>query len=89
MISTIFPPGDVPLARRLEWSRAVERAVEEVNADIRSLASDHVIVLDAWQILQENGRLRSGYGIDTLHLSKSGYAALEPELVKALGNASR
>ena len=84
VVSTVFPPGKVPLERKLEWSPEVEKAVEEVNADLRTLASDRVIVFDAWKTLEDHGQLRDGYGLDTLHLSAAGYAALNPELGKIL-----
>jgi len=80
IISTIFPTGEVPLERKLEWSPDVAKAVQEVNADLRGLASDRVIVFDAWKTLEDRGQLRAGYGLDTLHLSPSGYAALNGEL---------
>ncbi|MDB5295006.1 MAG: lysophospholipase L1-like esterase [Phycisphaerales bacterium] len=80
IVTTIFPPGRVTLERRMVWSPEIERAVEEVNADLRGLGSDRVVVLDAWHLLEERGRLRDGYGIDTLHLSARGYAALNGEL---------
>jgi len=84
VVSTVFPPGKVPLERKLEWSPEVEQAVEEVNADLRALASERVTVFDAWKILEDHGQLRDGYGLDTLHLSPAGYAALNAELEKVL-----
>jgi lysophospholipase L1-like esterase len=76
IVTTIIPPGPVPLERRPVWSPEVERAVEEVNADLRGLASGRVIVLDAWKLLEDGGRLRDGYGRDTLHLNARGYEVL-------------
>jgi lysophospholipase L1-like esterase len=78
--TTVFPTGPVPLQRRPYWSPQIDRAVEEVNEDIRSMKSDKVIVLDAWQILQENGRLRPGYAADTLHLTPPAYESLNQAL---------
>jgi lysophospholipase L1-like esterase len=84
ILTTIFPPGPVSPERRTVWSPEIERAVEDVNADVRTLEGDHVVVLDAWSILQQHGRLRNGYGLDTLHLNARGYAALNIELTRLL-----
>ena len=84
IVTTIFPPGEVPLERRPVWSPDIEKAVEEVNADLRSLASDRIILLDSWKLLEDKGRLHNGYGLDTLHLTSAGYGVLEKELEKVL-----
>jgi GDSL-like lipase/acylhydrolase family protein len=55
IVTTIFPTGPVPLERRTVWSPDIERAVEEVNADLRGLATDGVLVLDAWKLLGGGG----------------------------------
>jgi len=67
IVTTVFPTGPVPLERRPYWSPAIERAVDEVNTDLRSIHSDGVEVLDAWERLQDQGRLRPVYAADTLH----------------------
>lgn len=84
IVSTIFPPGKVPLERRTVWSPEVEKAVEEVNAEIRGWAGEGVFVLDGWKLLEDHGKLRDGYGVDTLHLSARGYEVLNAELTKLL-----
>lgn len=80
IVTTIFPTGPVPLQRRPYWSPQIDRAVGEVNVEICSMGSDGVIVLDAWQILQQNGRLRSAYAADTLHLTPPAYESLNQAL---------
>jgi lysophospholipase L1-like esterase len=82
IVTTIFPPGDVPLARRQYWSPGVVPAVNQVNDFIRGLGGGDVVVFDAWKELQLDGRLRSGYGIDTLHLSPLGYDVLNQALIR-------
>lgn len=82
ILTTIFPPGDVPLARRQFWSPDVVPAVNQVNDFLRNLRGDHVIVFDAWKVLQRDGRLQAGYGIDTLHLSRQGYDALNESMIR-------
>jgi lysophospholipase L1-like esterase len=84
VVTTIFPPGAVPIERRAVWSPQIEPAVEEVNADLRTLAGEVVVVLDAWALLQDHGRLRDGDALDTLHLSSRGYAVLNAELERIL-----
>ena len=37
IVSTIFPPGKVPLERRMVWSPEIEKAVEEVNSELRGV----------------------------------------------------
>lgn len=87
IVTTIFPPGDVPLERRPIWSPAIEPAVEDVNADLRTLASDKVIVFDAWKLLEQNSKLRDGLGLDTLHLNEKGYELLNAKLTETLNSA--
>jgi lysophospholipase L1-like esterase len=82
IVSTIFPTGDVPLERQLTWSPEIDKAVEEINADLRSQASERVIVFDAWKLLEQNGKLRPGVGKDTLHLTPEGYEVLNAKLAE-------
>ena len=84
VITTVFPTGPVPLERRAVWSADVERAVQEVNADLRTITTEGVIVLDAWKLLSTEGRLRDEYAADTLHLTAQGYQVLNDELKKVL-----
>jgi lysophospholipase L1-like esterase len=92
IVTTIFPPGEVSLERRPIWSSDVGKSVEEVNADLRTLAGEGVVILDAWKLLEANGRLRDGLGIDTLHLNSKGYDVLNGELekmIRAKGSSTR
>jgi lysophospholipase L1-like esterase len=89
IVTTIFPPGAVPIERRAVWSPQIEPAVEEVNADLRTLAGDGVVVLDAWALLQDRGRLRDEDALDTLHLNARGYALLNAELERILRGIAR
>ena len=85
ILTTIFPAGNVPLVRRSFWSKEIETAVLEVNETIHSLASEQVIVLDAFALLaDEDGRLRDEYAFDELHLNGQGYNHLNQELSKLL-----
>ncbi|MFN2271128.1 MAG: SGNH/GDSL hydrolase family protein [Anaerolineae bacterium] len=85
IVSTIFPIGEVPIERRPFWSDDVARAINEVNAYIRSLEREGVIVFDAYSILaDENGVTDSEYSRDLLHLNDAGYTRLNGELVQIL-----
>lgn len=85
ILTTIFPAGDVTLARQFFWSDDVGVAVNEVNAYIKTLAADDVIIFDAFDLLaDEQGKVRPGYAADTLHLNWAGYDRLNTELTKLL-----
>ena len=81
VITTIFPLGRVPLARRLIWSDRVAPAVASVNRYIESLASDHVTVMDSGDVLADTtGIIHARYSRDFLHLSAEGYRQLDNSL---------
>lgn len=82
ILTTIFPVGEVPLARKPFWSSDVDRAIVEVNSYISSLQGPNVIILDSYALLVENGKNK--YELDTLHLNDKGYEILNQELTKIL-----
>ncbi len=85
ILTTVFLPGPLPLERRLLWGDEVTVAVNEVNAYIRSLTRDRVVVFDAAHILSEGATTTSArYSRDYLHLNADGYAALNRELAPML-----
>lgn len=84
IITTIFPVGPVPLLKRPLWSGKIGDAVQEVNADLKSIHERGVVILDAFDLLQEHGRLRGGYATDTLHLTPRAYEALNQRLSQIL-----
>jgi len=85
ILTTIFPPGRVPLERRLFWSDDVAEAVKEVNDFIYSLEGKNIIVFDATAVLtDESGIVQQEYSRDLLHLTDAGYDALNEELVHVL-----
>ena len=87
IVTTIFPTGSVPPQRWAYWSPQIDAAVVEVNNDMKSIQNDRVTSLDAWNILQANGKLRPEYARDTLHLTPAGNEALARELVGDLNSA--
>jgi lysophospholipase L1-like esterase len=85
ILTTIFPVGFVPFERRLFWSDDIPLAVDEVNAYIRSLAREDVIILDTYSLLANSeGVMRSEFAIDTLHVNATGYEVLNQHLVTVL-----
>ena len=85
ILSTIFPIGQVPLEREFFWSDEIPAAIVEVNSFINSLASEGVIIFDAYSILvDENGEVRQDYSFDELHLNAVGYERLNSDLVELL-----
>jgi len=54
ILTTIFAVGKVPVQRRPFWSDDVALAVDEVNAYIRSLEGQDVIVFDAFSVLADH-----------------------------------
>lgn len=85
ILTTIFPTGDVPVARRLVWSSEIEQAVVEVNAYIHSLAGPNVVIFDSAQLLADsNGKTQKSYQVDTLHINQIGYAMLNQQLAALL-----
>jgi lysophospholipase L1-like esterase len=85
ILTTVFPTGRVPVDRRPFWSDDVTAAIEQVNAFVRSLAGDDVLVFDAYEVLVDDiGRIRPEYGRDLLHLSDEGYVRLNEAFVPIL-----
>ena len=77
VVTTIFPLGEIPIERQLVWSDEVAVAIAEVNADIKTLASERVTAFDTVPILANaQGIVDAKYRRDFLHLSPAGYAAL-------------
>lgn len=85
ILTTIFPPGQLSLERRLFWSDEVGIAIGEVNRFIASLASEQVKIFDTAPLLtNENGIVDPLYSKDFWHLNAKGYDRLNQELVDLL-----
>lgn len=85
ILTTIFPVGDVPLQRQPFWSDEIGQAVQEMNRELAALASDRVMIFDAFSILADSqGKLRSDYRMDELHLNQQGYSRLNQALIEPL-----
>lgn len=85
IVSTIFPVGEVPLERRFFWSPAVGEGIFAVNAHIKRLNQEGVVIFDAAAILADgDGMLKKEYRQDFLHVNSAGYAALNHALASVL-----
>lgn len=85
ILTTIFPLGEVPLERRLFWSPEVAQSIEAVNAFLHTLETDKVVIFDTAAVLaHERGTIKPEYSQDLLHLSSTGYQALNQQLIELL-----
>lgn len=85
VLTTIFPAGAVPLERRPFWSERAAMAIDRVNAYIRSLAQENVIVFDSNAVLARDDReVRKDFQRDFLHVNAAGYTALNHALAPLL-----
>jgi lysophospholipase L1-like esterase len=85
VVTTIFPLGRLPIARRPFWSDDVAIAINDVNDYIKTLAGDRVIVFDSSQVLANSqGIVDPKYSQDFLHINSEGYAALNKAIAGIL-----
>jgi lysophospholipase L1-like esterase len=90
VLVSIFGIGDLSLWRRPFWSKEVSAAVGEVNAFLPTLAGPQVVVFDANLVLTDgSGGIQHAYQLDHLHLTSTGYAALNRSLVPLIRALSR
>lgn len=87
VLTTIFPVGEVPLARKPFWSDAIAVSVTELNAYIATLAEnktgdDKTLLFDAFSLLVDSrGMMAQKYSLDELHLNEQGYGVLNQALM--------
>ena len=88
VLSTLFPPGPVPLWRRPFWDPRTPGYIEQANAHIRALAQKPgVSLLDAHAVLtRQDGWIQESYADADffLHVNAAGYAALNRTLAPLL-----
>lgn len=85
ILTTIFPLQQPPWENRLYWSDDVLSAVESVNTFIHSLQSEHIIILDTFQMLaNEQGMLSNKFAEDYMHVNEGGYRVINLALVQQL-----
>lgn len=85
IVSTIVRPTTPRLIRRPFWSDRVYAIVDEVNAHIRGLAADNVLILDADALLVgDKTTLPWHLATDEVHLSKEAHELLAARLDEML-----
>jgi lysophospholipase L1-like esterase len=85
VLVTVFEVGHVSLWRRPFWSSQVHEAVGEVNAYLRTMTGDRVVLFDVNPVLTEGrDEVEPQYQLDYLHLSSNGYEALNRKLAAVL-----
>ncbi|GAB4216684.1 MAG: SGNH/GDSL hydrolase family protein [Roseiflexaceae bacterium] len=85
ILTTIFPIGPPALQHRILPTPNIAGSIGTVNAALRLLADDGVLVLDTQPLLADaRGELRPEYRTDRLHLSAQGYTVLNQALIRLL-----
>ena len=85
ILTTVFPPAQVPLERRLVWSAEANAAISEVNDYIHSLAGEGVLIYDTHKLLANaQGLTRPEFSQDFLHINAAAYEALNVDLIAFL-----
>ena len=85
VVCTVIPTGEIELLRKPVWSEKVNAAVVSVNEHILSLTSSRVLVFNITNVVVgHDGKLIEEFQRDFLHLSPSGYAALNRSLGELL-----
>ncbi|HET9352176.1 MAG TPA: GDSL-type esterase/lipase family protein [Burkholderiales bacterium] len=84
VLTTVLPVARPSFGKEHE-SGQIQAAVESVNTFILSQRREGFEVLDvAAMVADERGNMASAFSKDELHLSRDGYAAINPALVRAL-----
>ncbi len=90
VLLTILPYGDVDVQDSVTLTDSTYRAVERVNAMIRTLNGPGVTVFDADPVLaQPNGHRKPAYSEEMVHLNRAGYEALNEALRPVLESAAK
>lgn len=90
VLTTIFPPAEIPPEWRPFWSPEIDKAVASVNARLHTLQGEGVVLFDTVPVLAgADGHVLPRYAADELHLSPAGYEALNAALLPLLQNLLR
>lgn len=89
VLTTIVPPAEPALVRRLVWDEAVRGMVARANAHLRGLEGvPGVSVLDAAGEIAAGGVLPAAYRRDTLHFTAAAYDRLNILLARHLSGGA-
>jgi lysophospholipase L1-like esterase len=93
VMTTLFPPGPVPLQRRLAWDPKTPQYIRDINAAIRASADGkRVVLLDAYELLVDTDSGLAEGNADSdffLHVNPAAYARLNEPLQRILARPSR
>ena len=93
VMTTIFPPGPVPILRRHAWDPQTPRYVQDINQVIREATDDkRVVLLDAYALLVDGDAQLAGRDADDdffLHVNPGAYARLNDRLQQILARPHR
>jgi lysophospholipase L1-like esterase len=87
IVLTVVPIAADARPGAVDWSTEVDAAIARVNTELRTLADDGVLVLDAAALLpaDASGRAQPAYMRDALHFNAQGYTVLNTALARAGG----
>jgi lysophospholipase L1-like esterase len=92
VLTTLFPPAQVPLVRRMAWDSETLRHIDDINDLIRGAADGRrVLLLDAHRLLAgTDARLAARYVDDDffLHVNRDAYELLNQQLGQLLASHS-
>ena len=87
ILFTITPPLKTSFLRRLVWGNTITADVDKVNATLKNLANDKVVVIDSVATFKQSGaNWQDQVRVDALHFSRSGYELLRDAVADALSN---
>lgn len=90
VMTTLFPPGRVPLTRRFAWDPETLQYVREINELIRSATDGkRVLLLDAHTVLADSDQYLDKRFSDNdffLHVNREAYSRLNDHLLRLLAN---
>lgn len=93
VMTTVFPPGRVPMLRRYSWDPQTSRYIQDINNVIREAADDkRVILLDAYALLVDgDAQLIESDADDDffLHVNPAAYARLNDRLRQIVSRPRR
>ena len=83
ILSTVFPLGDVSIARQALGTTEppIIDGISRINDFIKTQQSDNTVIFDSYELLLgENNKIDPQYSHDWLHLNKAGYEHLNQAL---------
>lgn len=88
VLTTLIPPGRIPLSRRITWDPATLQHISEINEIIRRAADgNRVLVLDAHSLLSDSKAYLADRFADPdffLHVNRDAYLRLNDQLQQLL-----